>query len=311
MFIDYLRISVTDRCNLRCLYCMPPEGIETLPQEDILTFEEIERLVKIFVDLGIKRVRLTGGEPLVRKGIVDLVRSLSRIKGIEEVSMTTNGILLSYYARQLKEAGLKRINISLDTLKEDKFERITGSFNLSQVLEGIREAKKAGLSPLKINIVVIKGLNDDEITDFLEFASSWGIILRFIEFMPVSPLWKKDYYISSREVKEICKKKFILEKINQLGFGPAEYYRLNSAIVGFIKTDEGNCRDCNRLRLTSTGDLKICLYEGKGLCLRNFLRAGHSDELIKDIVVKRIGLKENTNYKSWGENKIYMCSIGG
>lgn len=316
-FIDYLRISVTDRCNLRCIYCMPQEGIEPIDHKKILTFEEIIRLVKIFVNLGVKRIRLTGGEPLVRKGIINLVKSLANIKGIEEVSLTTNGIHLVLYAQELKNAGLKRINISLDTLDKEKFKTITGSDALEGVLKGIEQAKRAGFFSLKLNTVVMRGINDDEIVDFVGFALSKGLILRFIEFMNVTPLWREDYFIPIEEVKKICAREFRLEKIDEnFGFGPAQYYKVEKrGFLGFIKTDENNCRHCNRLRLTSTGELKLCLYQSKGVSLRDLLRSKEDDKCIKDTIKNLFCLKEGIDYKRWQRQKekpqIYMCSVGG
>src|SRR3989338_3591033 len=176
--IDTLRISVTDRCNLRCNYCMPAQGIEPVAHQRVLAFEEITRLVRIFVSLGIKRIRLTGGEPLVRKGIIDLIESIVDIEGVQEVMLTTNGIFLPGYAAEIKEAGIKRINVSLDTLRQDRFEQISGSDSISAVLEGIKKAKNLGFSPLKINTVVMRGINDDEIIDFVKFSLKEGLVLR-------------------------------------------------------------------------------------------------------------------------------------
>lgn len=309
--IDYLRISVTDRCNLRCIYCIPEEGIVNKQKEEILTFEEILKLANIFASLGIKKIRLTGGEPLVRKGIISLVRSLNEVKGIGEVSLTTNGVLLLSHLESLKDAGLKGINISLDTLNKDKFKKITGGSPLIEVLEGIRHAEKLGFYPLKLNMVVMKGINDDEIIDFLEFAISNNLNLRFIEFMKVTPLWREDYFIPVEEVREICRSKFSLKKVQIQGPSPAEYYKIGESRIGFIKTDKDNCRKCNRLRLTSTGELKVCLYENEGLFLRNFLREGFSEAKIKNIIEAKMRIKKSVNYANWATPKDYMCSVGG
>ncbi|NQS99974.1 MAG: radical SAM protein, partial [Candidatus Omnitrophica bacterium] len=202
--IDYLRISVTDRCNMRCIYCIPKAGIVRKSHGEILTLEEILRLVRIFASVGIKKIRLTGGEPLVRRGIVYLINSLVKIEGVEEVLLTTNGMLLPLYAQTLKSAGIKRVNISLDTLSRSTFQFITNRDYLNQVLAGIKQAKEAGLQPIKLNTVIMKGINENEITDFVEFALSAGLILRFIEFMPVTPLWREDYYIPIEAVKDVC-----------------------------------------------------------------------------------------------------------
>ena len=310
--IDYLRISVTDRCNLRCVYCMPPDGIETVAQQEVLTFEEMVRLVRILAELGISRIRLTGGDPLVRKGVANLVKSLANVKGIEEVSLTTNGILLPLHARELKDAGLKRINISLDTLSRGKFRTITGSDCLLEVFQGIEEAKKAGFYPLKLNTVVIRGINDDEIIDFVDFALCKGLTLRFIEFINVTPLWEQKHFISAEEVKEICAGKFRMERVNYSDSGPAEYYSAGGdSILGFIKTDLNNCRICSRLRLTSTGELKICLYEDRGLFLKQLLRNGASDREIMDIIKAKLRAKQYADYTNWEPSKTYMYSLGG
>ncbi len=310
--IDYLRLSVTDRCNLRCVYCIPPGGIINKPQQDILSFEEIIRLVKIFASLGASKIRLTGGEPLIRKGVVHLIDSLTSIEGIGEVSLTTNGTLLSLYAHRLKKAGVKRINISLDTLRRNRCKKITGSDSFYRVLEGIEKAKEAGISPLKLNTVVMKGINDDEIIDFIDFAITRGLILRFIEFMPVTQLWKEDRVVSIEGIKEICRRKFRLERIGTFGPGPAQYYRVEKrGILGFIATDINNCIRCRRLRLTSTGELKICLYEDEGFPLREFLRNGFSDEEIRDKIKGRIETKRYTDYRDRRFLETYMYSIGG
>lgn len=309
--IDYLRISVTDRCNLRCIYCIPQEGIVNKQKEEVLTFEEILKLTNIFASLGVKKIRLTGGEPLVRREIVSLVRSLNEVKGIDEISLTTNGLLLSSYLESLKDAGLKRINISLDTLSKDKFKKITGGSPLIEVLEGIKHAERLGFEPLKLNMLVMKGINDDEIIDFLDFAISNNLNLRFIEFMKATPLWREDYFLPIEEVKEICRRKFSLEKVQIQGPSPAEYYKTGEATIGFIKTNKDNCRRCNRLRLTSTGELKICLYENEGPVLRDFLRKGFSETKIGNIIEAKMRIKKSVNYANWATPKDYMCSVGG
>lgn len=311
--IDSLRISITDRCNLRCSYCMPPEGIEPVLQRQVLTFEEINRVVNIFAGLGIKKIRLTGGEPLVRKGIVNLIKSLVDIKGIEEVALTTNGIMLSEYAPELKVAGVKRINVSLDTLKEDRFADITGSNGFYEVIKGIEKASNLRFSPIKINTVVIKGVNDDEIIDFINFSLSNGLVLRFIEFMRVTPLWREDYFMPIEQVKEICNREFNLEKTQypEPSSGPAEYYQAADGIIGFIKTDLNNCWQCNRLRLTSTGELKLCLYETGGLSLNQLLRKGALDKEIRGIIAAKLKVKEDVDYRKWEEGKVYMSALGG
>lgn len=310
--IDYLRLSVTDRCNLRCAYCMPSEGIEEVMPEELLSFEEILRLVRIFTALEVKKVRITGGEPLVRKGIVGLIESIAGINGIETVAMTTNGILLLEYASDLKKAGVQKLNISIDTLNEDKFKKITQRPYFHRVMDGIDKAKQTAFDVLKLNVVVMKGINDDEVHDFVEFAMSKNLIIRFIEFMDITPLWRKDLFVPIEKIKEACQKKFRLEYLNNPGPSPAQHYKVNGMpILGFIKTDQNNCNKCSRLRLTSVGSLKICLYENDGFSLKALLREGASDSKILNTVKNRIGLKKEVNYTDWEPTKMYMCSLGG
>jgi len=311
--IDYLRISVTDRCNLKCLYCIPRQGFIVKPHRELLTFEEIARLTDILAGLGVKKVRITGGEPLVRKGVTDLVRSISLTGGIDEVLFTTNGTYLARYAAALKQSGIRRINISLDTLREDRFRHITrNSSSLTDVLRGIAGAKAAGLQPLKLNIVIMKGVNDDEIVDFVDFALSENLILRFIEFMNITPLWKREYFFPIAEVRRAVEDRFILEKTSEGGSGPAEYYKVNGqGVVGFIHTDENNCKKCNRLRLTSVGELKICLYESKGIDLKAMLRGGMSDTEIRAAILSKLCVKGSRDYRDYELTHQYMSAIGG
>jgi cyclic pyranopterin phosphate synthase len=291
---------------------MPQNGIANMPQEDILTFEEIFRLAGIFRSLGIKKIRLTGGEPLVRRELIDLIKGLRGIEGIEEICLTTNGALLSVYAEDLKKSGLDRVNISFDTLRPYRFREITRTDLFSDVMKGIDKAREADFNPIKLNMVVMKGINDDEITDFVNFARSKGLTLRFIELMNVTPLWKEDHFMPIEDVISICDKEYGLEKIGSVGSGPAVYYKTKSGgSLGFIKTDGENCGACKRLRVTSTGDFKICLYENKVLGLRSLLRLGVCDEEIRDIIKAKTELKSGVNYKSWHSSSASMCSIGG
>lgn len=290
---------------------MPKEGVAPVSHAQILRFEEIERLAGILADLGIAKIRITGGEPLVRKDIVNFINGLTRIPGIEEVSLTTNGVLLGEYAWQLKEAGIKRINISLDTLRKERFMKITGSDSLERVIEGIKKAKEANLSPLKINTVIMRGINEDEIIDFVNFAEEHNLILRFIEFMKVTPLWSEDYFFPLEKIRDICKSAFEFKEGSCPGSGPAQYLQLGGATVGFIKTDTKNCRQCNRLRLTATGDLKVCLYEDEPFSLKDLLRGGASDKEIKEALEEKILLKEKVDYRNWDAYGVYMSSVGG
>jgi len=309
---DYLRISVTDRCNLRCMYCMPRTGVCRVPHDKMLTFEEIVRLARIFAGIGVKKIRLTGGEPFVRKGIEHLIRYLSRVAGIEEIAVTTNGVLLPLHAEGLMRLGVRRINISLDTLNQKKFVSITGSDCLNQVLLGIKTVTDLGFYPIKLNTVIMRGINDDEITDFVRFAVANNIELRFIEFMKVTPLWKEDFHMTLAEIQDKCSKDFTMRKLEDNSTSPARYYEVDKGTrVGFIRTDEENCRNCNRLRLTSTGDLRICLYEKKGVNLKQLVATPLSDDAIAEIIMRRIGMKENINYTNYACNDSYMYNIGG
>ncbi len=309
----YLRLSITDRCNFRCFYCMPEAGIPRIPRDEVLSFEEITRLVRIFAALGIKQLRITGGEPLVRKGLNRLIGLIAKIDDIEDISLTTNGSLLPTCAERLKRAGLKRVNISLDSLKQEKFRSITKTNAFYQVMEGIDKAIEVGFQPVKLNVVVMKGVNDDEIIDFVRFALTKGLILRFIEFMKITPPWRSDYLIPIEEVKRICEKRFRLQEIENNGFGPAKYFEVDrgEGRLGFIKTDEENCKRCGRLRLTCTGELKICLFENSGLALKHLLNEGLNDEQIMNIIKARVLMKSDVTYKKWEANKIYISKIGG
>ncbi len=285
--INYLRVSVTDRCNLRCIYCMPESGIHLLSHEDILSYEEIHTVVKAAAELGIEKVRLTGGEPLVRLGLPDLVRMLKGIDGIDEISLTTNGTLLGRFAALLKEAGLARVNVSLDTLRPERFTAISrAGHSLDEVLGGIKAARSAGLDPVKINVVVIAGVNDDEVLDFAQKTVSDGWHVRFIEFMPTVGVDKNLRFVPVAEIKRRLAALGPLEPcFVGAGNGPARYFRLPGAqgSIGFIgPVSEHFCFQCNRLRLTADGKLRPCLLSGEEIDLRGPLRRGISLEGLKD-----------------------------
>ncbi|MFC2032039.1 GTP 3',8-cyclase MoaA [Chloroflexota bacterium] len=286
--INYLRISVTDRCNLRCIYCMPSDGVHLMPHNDILTYEEIYAIAQAAAKLGINKVRLTGGEPLARLGLSRLVQMLAQIETIDDISLTTNGILLSHYASELKQAGLHRVNVSLDTLNPDKFEFITrGSSKLADVLGGIEAVRVVGLNPVKINMVVMSGINGDEILDFATKTIDEGWHVRFIEFMPVtgedSPA--PQFLAASEVIKRVETLGKLESCLPSVGNGPAKYFRLPDAegSVGFITpVSEHFCFHCNRLRLTADGKLRPCLLARKEIDLKQTLRGGMSlDELQK------------------------------
>lgn len=281
--INYLRISVTDRCNLRCCYCMP-EGVQDVGMKNILTFEEIWEIVRTGVSLGITHIRITGGEPLVRKGCVDLIRGIREIPGVETITMTTNGVLLGNYGKQLKEAGVDGVNISLDTLDPEEFYKITGKRELQEVLAGIRAAKTAGL-PVKLNAVNRKELDP---IPLVRYAQEENLPLRFIEMMPVG-YGKKYMGRSNEELREtleaVCGKVECMtnrEELSRMGSGPAVYYQFSDlkVPVGFISAMHGKfCDTCNRVRLTAEGYLKLCLCYDEGEDLRRVLREGEKENL--------------------------------
>lgn len=281
--INYLRISVTDRCNLRCCYCMP-EGVQDVGMKDILTFEEIWEIVRTGVSLGITHIRITGGEPLVRKGCVDLIRGIREIPGVETITMTTNGVLLGNYGKQLKEAGVDGVNISLDTLDPEEFYKITGKRELQEVLAGIRAVKTAGL-PVKLNAVNRKELDP---IPLVRYAQEENLPLRFIEMMPVG-YGKKYVGRSNEELREtleaVCGKAECMtnqEELSRMGSGPAVYYQFSDlkVPVGFISAIHGKfCDTCNRVRLTAEGYLKLCLCYDEGEDLRRVLREGEKENL--------------------------------
>jgi cyclic pyranopterin phosphate synthase len=311
--ISYLRVSVTDRCNLRCIYCMPPEGVPLVSHQDILSFEEIMLVVRAAVETGMDKIRITGGEPLVRAGIVELVRMISEVEGIRDISMTTNGILLDKYAAKLAEAGLQRINISLDTLKPDRFRQITRSGDLADALRGLEAARKAGLNPVKINVVPMQGINDDEIRDFARMTLQEGWHVRFIELMPlngVAGLVKSDVLRSEIETLGTLEPHF-----GMAGNGAARYFRLPGAngTVGFIApVSEPFCSRCNRLRLSAAGMLLPCLFSTDGVDVRTPIRSGATPADVKRLLADAIAAKPEMHRLSDGcAINTRMSGIGG
>lgn len=286
--IDYMRVSVTDRCNLRCIYCMPAEGVKPLEHKEILTYEEIVRVVRVAAGLGIKKIRITGGEPLARKGIAFLISSIREIEGIKDISLTTNGILLEKYAEELAHAGLNRVNVSLDTMRPDRYREITRGGDITQVLRGIEKAEGAGLVPIKINMVPIRGFNDDEIEEFARLTLNKDYHIRFIEFMPIGAkdLWSEKGYIPNDEIRSIVEKIGPLSPVKMRKMGPARYFRFNSApgVIGFISAITHHfCGDCNRLRITSDGKIRPCLFSETEIDLKPALRGLSSHESDKEI----------------------------
>lgn len=277
---EYLRISVTDRCNLRCRYCMPAEGVEMQPHEELLTFDEIDALTRVFVDLGIHKVRLTGGEPLVRRDIEHLCRKLGKIPKLEALAISTNGVLLPEKAKALHWAGVEHINISLDTLRPDRFEYIAFRHKLEDVLRGIEAAYRAGFHSVKINTVVMKGFNDDELFDFVDFAKFFSLNVRFIEYMPfLGNCWDSVKLMPYSEMFEMITSRYQLVPVRDgsIFAGPAKEFRIDDcgAVIGFITTmTDRFCHSCNRLRLTADGKLRNCLFAEDEVDLKRLLRSG-------------------------------------
>jgi len=275
--IEYLRLSLTDLCNIRCQYCLPPEGIAEIHQTDVLSFNEIERMVRILAKLGVRRVRLTGGEPLIRQNISTLVRRLKAIEGLEEVLLTTNGIFLAPIARSLREAGLSQINIHLDTLNPETFRLITRLGDIHHVFEGISAARREGFTPIKLNAVVQRGINDDEAVDLVEYAARHDLTLRFIEMMPIGPgRGMPHLFVPRDEVLERLSDRFtLLPSPERPGMGPANYYRVKElgTLVGFIApVSHPFCDECNRIRISSDGRFQDCLAYDGTFSFRDLLR---------------------------------------
>lgn len=292
--INYLRLSVTDRCNLRCIYCMPDEGIKFLPHNEILTYEEMLRVASLCALHGIKKVRLTGGEPLVRKGIIPFIERLCVVEGLEEIALTTNGVLLKDFARPLRECGICRVNVSMDTLRPERFSRITRRGYFDRVWEGIEEAEAAGLSPIKINVVAMKGVNEDEILDFARLTYRKPYHVRFIEMMPVGERtgWSADKFLSTKEILSTIQRLGPIRPVNSKPLdGPAERYVLEGAKgeIGLIGALSHHfCEKCNRFRLTADGYLKGCLFSDHETDIKTPLRQGKGDSYLLDLITETI-----------------------
>jgi cyclic pyranopterin phosphate synthase len=318
--ITYLRISVTDRCNLRCTYCMPETGLPWLPKDGILSYEEIVRIVRAAASIGVRRIRLTGGEPLLRRDLVDLVRMIAAIDGIEEIALSTNGILLAESARALRDAGLTRVNVSLDTLDAARFRAIARRDGLDRVLAGIDAALAAGLEPLKLNCVVMRGQNDDEVGAFAELTRTRPIAVRFIEVMPVAENVGDhvDQYVSATEILERIGTIGDLRPVSgPAGNGPARYYAFPGAAgtVGVISPlSHDYCETCNRVRLSADGRLKLCLFGDHFIDLRTPLRDGASDEQLIAIFRGSMYVKPERHHLDVGQTASAMralSEIGG
>jgi cyclic pyranopterin phosphate synthase len=324
-----LRISVTDRCNFRCTYCMPLDEYEWINKKEILTFEEITRLAKLFIGLGVEKIRLTGGEPLVRKDLDQLVAKLAVIPQLEDLCLTTNGALLAEQIEALSAAGLKRINVSIDTLDGDKFKRMTKRGDLAKVLEGIFAAKKAGLYPIKLNAVVERGVNDGDIIPLVEFCREHGFAMRFIEYMDVGNVnnWTSEKLVPKKEILEVVSARYPLREIGRdQGSAPAVDYEFvdGKGDLGVIASvTEPFCASCTRVRLTADGKIVTCLFSQIGHDVKKLLRGGASDEEIAGFVSaiwtrrsdrysdERLQAMRSANYDPKSHRKIEMISLGG
>jgi GTP 3',8-cyclase len=317
--IGDLRISITDRCNFRCTYCLP-EYVDWKLKEEILTYEEITRLVRIFAGLGVRKLRLTGGEPLLRPNLTRLIDQLVGVEGIDDLALTTNGQILARHATPLRAAGLRRLNVSLDSLQPEKFRAMTRRDALGEVLTGIEAATAAGFAPVKINAVIIRGVNDDELVDFARFAASTGHVVRFIEFMPLDSghRWSREQVVSGREMFETINASIPLIPL-EAGHAAetARRYAIEgtAAEIGIISPVTAPfCGNCNRVRLTADGQLRTCLFSVGEHDLKSPMRAGASDEEMADLIVEAVLFKEpghRINQKDFVQPERTMSGIGG
>ncbi len=316
--IEYVRLSVTDRCDLRCAYCLP-KGCDDFDEPgNWLTFDEIERVIRAFGSLGVRRVRLTGGEPLTRRDLPQLAARLARLPGIEDLSLSTNGVQLKRDAAALKTAGVARLNVSLDSLVPERFAEITGGGKLAKVIEGLTVAKAEGFSPIKINMVVLKGVNDDEIGEMVRFCAAHDYTLRFIETMPIGDTGRAatDHYLNLQEVRERLAREFDLIPAVMAGGGPARYVQVagTNLKIGFITPiSQHFCETCNRVRLAADGTLYLCLGQEDKLELRPLLRAGVNDEGLKAAIREAVGRKPERHEFREQPAKIvrFMSRTGG
>ena len=310
--IDYLRVSLTDRCNLRCIYCMPEDGIVKKTHNDIIRFENLEKIINAFAELGIKKVRFTGGEPLILNGLEKLIKYTSSLPSIEDVSLTTNGILLADMAEELKKAGLNRVNISLDTLKKDKFKEITRGGDINKVLSAIEKCIDIDLKPVKINTVLMKGINDDEVENFINLTKDMPLHVRFIELMPIGEVLKF-FEKSSMKIDEIINNHKELIHIKDKS-NVASVYKIDCAkgTVGFISPISCKfCSDCNKIRLTSTGTIKPCLHSEEEINLKPYV---NDEDMLRSVIKDAIYNKPDehhleTDKKSKTHKMMYQ--IGG
>ncbi|MBI4963852.1 MAG: GTP 3',8-cyclase MoaA [Desulfomonile tiedjei] len=316
--IDYLRVSITDLCNLRCVYCRPPEGVQLIAHDEILRYEEILAIVRVAAEMGIRKIRVTGGEPLVRRGVLGFLSGLHEIEAIEDIGLTTNGVLLPSMAQDLRGAGLTRLNISLDSLRRDTFKAITGGDNLDEVLSGIRSALAVGFSPVKINVVLLQGINEEDVPAFARLTVNDPLDIRFIERMPFGneSVPKSPESFSAAKALEIIQREFgdlVPMERNSLD-GPATMFKLAGARgrIGIIDPITGHfCGTCNRLRLTARGTLRPCLLGNREIDIKTPLRTGASDEELADIIQAAVLAKPVGNQSKHTAINDGMNMIGG
>jgi cyclic pyranopterin phosphate synthase len=315
--IEYVRLSVTDKCNLRCFYCLPRRFRDFAEPAHWMSFDEIERVMRAFGELGVRRVRLTGGEPLLRKRLPELARRIEALPGIEDLSLSTNATLLSQQAQALRDAGVARLNVSLDTLKPERFASITGGTSLEQVLAGLQAATAAGFHPIKINMLALKGINDDEFEDMVEFCLAHGFTLRFIEAMPMGKAGREAsrHYLDLQEVQKRLAEKYDLIPTLVPGGGPARYFRVNGSQlrIGFITPISRHfCASCNRVRLAVDGTLYLCLGQEHKFELRPLLRAGIGNAELKAALVTAIRCKpERHEFREKPQQVVRFMSVTG
>jgi GTP 3',8-cyclase len=318
--IKSLRVSVTDKCNFRCTYCMPAEGLDWLPREQILDYEEIARLVRIMASMGVEEVRLTGGEPLVRRGLPALVHMLSSIAGVRDLSLTTNGILLDRLAGPLVDAGLRRLNVSLDSLSHVRFAEITRRDALDRVLAGLEEAERHPLlRPIKVNCVAVRGFTEAEVPALTELARRKPYVVRFIEFMPLDAdeAWREDDVLSGAEIRALIEERWPLDEIPAKPSSTARRFRFadGAGEIGFVNpVSEPFCSSCDRIRLTADGQLRTCLFSRREWDLKTALRDGSSDEQIESLIrwaVRHKELKHKINEPGFVRASRSMSQIGG
>jgi len=316
--VDYLRLSLTDRCNLNCVYCTPLERSQFFSRDEVLSYEEITKAVSVFVKAGVRKLRLTGGEPLIKKNIAGLIKMLRMIGALEEIAMTTNGVYLKGLASPLKEAGLDRVNISIDTLKKEKFKSITGFDYFDNVWAGIKESLRVGLDPVKLNVILMKGVNDDEILDFVRLTFEQPLVIRFIEYFPAN---KRSSGLSNALIKTHALKEKIISHFGAIGRipgvrgnGPAKYYKLKDSkgAIGFISSSSANfCDTCNRVRLDCAGRIRPCLFSGPAYDMKPLLRGIQSDEELLKGIKEVFKMKSRFHKDMSAGHQLEMSGIGG